>query len=210
MGNIWCRWWPLISSGSYNALSQNIQNVIIEGEGLYDLYIQKESLCGGLVKDTLIENFVNVIGDLEISQELEYLCVESQDNFTLNINDFSPTSSYTIENSSWSIFREDYSILGAGNNDIYSDVSSTYVQELSSSFDNVVYDFSESGDYLVTYEANVSEDCTFSDYHFNIGVVSQFVYPISEINNYPYTYFPDLCSGLGQDISHFYLRAHPI
>lgn len=193
---------PLISSGSYNALSQNIQNVIIEGEGLYDLYIQKESLCGGLVKDTLIENFVNVIGDLEISQELEYLCVESQDNFTLNINDFSPTSSYTIENSSWSIFREDYSILGAGNNDIYSDVSSSYVQELSSSFDNVVYDFSESGDYLVTYEANVSEDCTFSDYHrFNIGVVSQFVYPISEINNYPYTYFPDLCSGLGQDIS---------
>ena len=153
-------------------------------------------------KDTLIENFVNVIGDLEISQDLEYLCVESQDNFSLNINDFSPISGYTIENSSWSIFRQDHSILGAGNNNFNNDITSIGVQELSSSIDNVVYDFSESGDYLVTYEATATEDCIFSDHHrFNIGVVSQFVYPISEITNYPYTYFPDLCSGLGQDLS---------
>ena len=53
----------------------------------------------------------------------------------------------------------------------------------------------------MTYEATATEDCIFSDHHrFNIGVVSQFVYPISEITNYPYTYFPDLCSGLGQDV----------
>ncbi len=173
----------------------------IEQEGTYDLYIEKESLCGGMTKDTLIQEFVTIIGDIEIESELDYLCVDSEGDFSLNIEDFSPIIDSTISSFNWSIYRGNYSLLGGQNNDNYSSIDSTFVEEIHSSEDSVIFRFDEPGNYLVEYQANISDNCTFSDQHtFNIGAKSQFIYPISAIENYPYSYFPELCSGLDQDI----------
>jgi len=178
---------------------KNYPTFYLELEDTYDLYILKSSLCGNAVKDTLLEDFITIVGDYEIQSTLDYLCLGTDEEYPLYIDEISSILSTLTSDYSWTIQRQIYSINGYGVG--YAQINEGITQELFASEDSILFQFNESGDYMLSYSNQVSDNCTYSDYHtFNIGVQPEFIYPISDIYSYPYSYVPDLCSGVQLDV----------
>ncbi|MDG1849168.1 MAG: gliding motility-associated C-terminal domain-containing protein [Flavobacteriales bacterium] len=173
----------------------------LELEGSYDLYVKviKPIECGNafVYRDSLIEDFVNINGNMELESELDFLCLEPETKYPIFINDFSPIiDRVDTANAgfSWTIYRKRHNLRGSGI--AYSFINNEIPTRSNSSKDSTSYQFTEAGDYLVIYNIDIADGCTYSDQHtFNIGVYPQYIYPKIENSYKEVDYLPTLCSG---------------
>jgi gliding motility-associated-like protein len=178
----------------------------LELDGSYDLYVKviKPIDCGKafVYRDRLLEDFVTINGNMELKSELDFLCLDPKTKYPLSIKDFSPILNQVDTSNagfSWNIYRKRHNL--RGNGIAYSAIYNDIPLKTNSSKDSVYYQFTEAGDYLVVYNINIVDGCTYSDQEtFNIGVYPQFIYPRTEIGSADFEYFPSLCSGKNSDV----------
>jgi len=193
-------YWEITNSNGTIVGSSNYESNIfdIELEGTYDFFVQKSSKCGEYSRDTLYSNFFSVVGDYEIESSLDFLCIESNESYPLFIDNLpnqllNDSSLYT-----WNVFRRYFSENGSPTSS-FSSIYSPQVEYLERSIDSSRIQFNEPGAYTVEYSYTESDACSYTDNHtFNVGVKPQFIYPIANLNTYPYSNFPELCSGYDQ------------
>ena len=181
--------------------TKELQYFPLEQEGYFDLNVKviKPLECGKtfVYRESLIKDFVNINGNMELESELDYLCLEPETEYPIFINDFSPILERvdtTNAEFSWDIYRKKHNLRGSGI--AYSVIPDNDPILSDSSRDTASYKFTEAGDYLVIYNIDIKDGCTYSDRHnFNIGVYPQFVYPVVENVKIQDNYFPTLCSG---------------
>ncbi|MCH1437659.1 MAG: gliding motility-associated C-terminal domain-containing protein [Flavobacteriales bacterium] len=173
----------------------------LELEGSYDLYVKviKPIECGNafVYRDSIIKDFVNINGNLELESELDFLCLEPEIEYPIFIDDFSPILGRvdtTNAEFSWDIYRKRHNL--RGNGVAYNLINNEKPTLSNSSKNDASFKFTGAGDYLVIYNLNIANGCTYSDQHtFNIGVYPQYIYPKIENSYKEVDYFPTLCSG---------------